>query len=122
MYITVFIVYFIGADGKALAVAEVYLHVRQVRRSDYILIGAGGHGIEAHRSENIPGRHLTAVVVAAQSVDVVLIHLIHDLTYPVLRFPRFRSPGVEVRNVLAHFVAVHIIPQNTLAAYSFVLC
>ena len=97
------------------AVFQVDLHVREVGGSEDVLAAAGADGVEAHGGEDVPGGHLAAVVVAAEAVDVVAVHPVHDLALPVLGLPGAGGPGVEEGYVVAGLVAVDIAAEDALA-------
>ena len=54
-----------GLDGQCVAVLQVEDILGQVGRPEDVLAAGGTNGIEAHCAENVPRRHLSAVVVAA---------------------------------------------------------
>ena len=68
-----------GFDFECLAVGKGDFEVGEVRGTEDVLSAAWADGIEAHGAEEIPGRHLAAVVVAAEAVDVVAVHIVHNL-------------------------------------------
>ncbi len=88
LHVTVFVADARRLDFKGLAVAETHLHIRQIGGPQHVLVAARTDGIEAHDAEDVPGRHLPAVVVAAEAVDVVLVEAVHDLAQPVLGLVR----------------------------------
>ena len=69
---------------------------------------AGTDRIETQGAEDVPGRHLAAVVVAAERVGLVAVLRLHDLMHAVLRLPRLAGVAVEVDDVMARFVAVPV--------------
>ena len=95
-------------DFQRIPVGQLQLQVWQVGCSQYVLVGAGAYGVEAHDGEYVPSRHLPAVVVASQSVGRIAVHLVQDFAQPVLGLPRLRGPCVEVGDVVAGFVAMYI--------------
>ena len=52
-------------DFQNTAVSKMQFQIGHVRRPDHILPAARAYGVEAHCAENVPCRHLSAVVVAA---------------------------------------------------------
>ena len=84
LHITVRIAHLRCFDFQALAIAQTHFHIGQVWRPYYILVAARANGVEAHGGEDVPRRHLAAVVVATQAVDVVLVEAVHDLAQPIL--------------------------------------
>ena len=75
-------------DFEGFSVRQRELEGWQVRSTQYVLVGSRTNGVEAHGSEQIPSRHLTAIVITTQSADVVLVHAVHHLAHPVLGLPR----------------------------------
>ena len=110
-----------GLDFEGPAVREGKLHIRKIRRAKYILVRARADGIEAQRREDVPGAHLAAVVVAAEAADVVPILAVHDFPQPVLGFPGFGGPGVEVGNVVRGLVAMDIAADEAVRGNVFVV-
>ena len=49
---------------------------------------AGADGIETKRAQNIPGRHLSDVIVAANAVHFRVVRLLENAADPFLRKPR----------------------------------
>ena len=87
LYVTVLVAHFGCTNLNRAAVLERHLHVGHVGSPQDILIRTRTDGIEAHRREDIPGGHLTAVIVAAETADMVAVHLVHDGAQPLLRLP-----------------------------------
>ena len=76
-----------GYDLHHLPARHLHADIWNVWCSQYILVCAWAHGIESKRSEDIPCRHLTAVIIPMQSIHIIHIHAVHNLTKPILRFP-----------------------------------
>ena len=111
LYISVFVAHLRRLDFQGLAIAQTHFQIRQIRCSEHVLVAAGTNRIETHHRENVPSRHLTTVVVATQTIDVILVKTVHDLTKPVLGLVRLRTPIVEIgdmmRRLIAMVVAAH---------------
>src|SRR5664279_184004 len=92
----------------------MHLGLRKRRAADHVIVGAGTDRIEAQGAENVPSRHLTAVVVAAQRVGLGAVlgsdHLMHSL----LGLPRLAGVAVEVNDVMARLVAVPVLADAAL--------
>ncbi len=101
-----------GLDHTLPAVFQVDGHPVEDGAAGYILIGTRGYGIEAHRTEHIPCRHLPAVFVAAQAVGLVGILFVHDPAHEILCFPWLSGKVVQIRHMVAGFVAVGILPDE----------
>ncbi len=98
-----------------MSVTQSHLHVGHVGGADHILAASRADGVEAHGGEDVPGRHLAAVVVAAEAVDVVAVHAVHDFAQPVLRLPRLRGVHIKIRDVVAGLVALDVAAEHALA-------
>lgn len=60
-----------GVDAQGLAVFETDGGLGKERRAEGVLGLAGADGIEAERTEDVPGRHGAGVLVAAEVVGRV---------------------------------------------------
>ncbi len=114
LHIAVLVAHLRSLHLKRLAVAECQLRVRQIGRAEHILVCAGAHRIETQCCKHIPCRHLAAVIIAAEAVDIVAVHPVHDLAHPVLRLPRLTRPCVEIRYMVTRLIAMHIAPDQPL--------
>ena len=100
--VAVFVADLRGFDFKVVAAAHAHLHPGQVGRAEDVLPAARADRVEPHGAEYVPGTHLPAVVVAAETgnpgrgigADAGAVHLVHDLAHPVLRLPRLCGPHV----------------------------
>ena len=68
--------------------------------------------VHAQRREDVPGRHLTHVLVARQSVRPVVVERREHLADLVGRFPRLPQHRIEVQNMVARFVAVGVLANQ----------
>src|ERR1035437_7077020 len=75
--------------------------------------GVGGvtraNRIEAEGAENVPGRGLAGVLVAAQAVGGGLVKLVHDQAGAGLGFPGLAGSVVEVNYMVDGLVAVGVL-------------
>ena len=87
-------------------------HLRQLRRTEDV---AGRHGVDrvkSHRRKHIPGRHLTAVVVAAKAFGLRQILSLDDFAHQFLRALRLAGKGIEISHVVARLIAVGILANQ----------
>ena len=104
-------------NGKSLSILKVQLHLGEQRHAKFILSAAGVDRVESHRAHHIPCRHLSAVLVAANAVGGVAVHLLHYLHY-ILPCLLWLSNVVEqVCHMMARFVAVGILPNHSCTEY-----
>ena len=73
----------------------------------------GAYLIEAHRIQNVPCRHLSAVFIARKSVGVVEVKRMQHLIHNLLRTPGLAYVVVEMGNVMAWLIAVGILAYQT---------
>ena len=67
-----------GLYYQMFAVRQSNIGLSHKWSPDDVLISTRTHGIETKRSENVPCRHLSAVVVAAEAIDGIAVHLAHN--------------------------------------------
>ena len=121
LYVTVFVGYAYRLDGQLVSVRKVEYGIRDVRSSEYIFVTTCTYRIESESRENVPGAHLSAVVISTKSVHYRHVHFVHYFPNPVLSFPRLVSPGVEIWNVMARFVSVDISSYETILCNIFIV-
>ena len=121
LYVTVFVGYAYRLDGQLVSVRKVEYGIRNVRSSEYIFVTTCTYRIESESRENVPGAHLSAVVISTKSVHYRHVHFVHYFPNPVLSFPRLVSPGVEIWNVMARFVSVDISSYETILCNIFIV-
>ena len=83
-------------------------------RADYVLVGTGTNGVKTECRKYIPGRHLSAIVVARQSVYFVFVHLPHNFVKAVFRLPRFVRPFVQIGYMMTWFISMYIVTHQAL--------
>ena len=104
----------IGTNGDGVAIGKCHAKIGQIGSAEDILIATGTNRIEAHGREDVPGRHLSAVVISAQATNIVAIHAVHDGTYPLLGLPRLTRPRKEVRYVMTGLIAMNVSSHQTV--------
>jgi len=117
--VTILVTNFRSFNRKGSSILQINFHVRKIRSSKNILVSSRANGIKAHCWKDIPCRHLSTVVIAAKSVNIVTVHFVHNFTNPVLTFPGLWSPRIEIRNMMARFVALHITAKHSFTRYIF---
>ena len=101
-----------GLDGERLAVADIDGSLVDDGRTDAIFSACGLNLIESHRREDVPRRHLTDVLVARKTIEVVGVHLAHRLAQQFRALPRLSDVVVHIENVVRRLVAVGILPDE----------
>ena len=99
----------VGLDEERFPVLQVQGCLLEKRGSQHILVGTRAHRVETQSREDVPGRGLAVVLVAAIAVGGGGIELVHDVAHVVLRLPGFARVVVEVDQVLYGLVAVGIL-------------
>ena len=75
----------IGYNGECLAFGQMKHNLWHLWSTEYILATDRVHRIETHCREHVPCRHLSAVVVAAESVNGGVVLCVENLAYEFLR-------------------------------------
>ena len=83
------------------------------RAAEDVLVAPGGHRVEPNRREDVPGRHLAEVVIAAETIRRGSVHLGHDPPGPFLGLPGLSGVAVEVRYVVTGLVSVDIVADDS---------
>ena len=65
--------------------------------------------MEAHGSQDIPSRHLTDILVTAQTIHGFIIGFFADASCPILGKPRFRCIIEHERHLMVWFVRMIVI-------------
>ncbi len=110
--VEVFVGKVFGFDGEGFLVFEMDLYFVELGSADGKLWIAGTHLIDAHSAEHIPGRHLSAVFVAAEAVGIVVIERGEYLMNELLGFVGLANIIEQVGHVVAGFVAVGILSDK----------
>ena len=92
--------------------AQVHRRFPEQGRAQRVLIAAGAHGIEPQCTENVPGRCLAVVLIAAITVGPGRVELFHDLPHAGLGLPGLAAPVVQVQHVLDGLVAVGVVAHT----------
>ena len=96
-----------------LALRERQGHLPEAGGGDLELSACRCHRIETEGSEEIPGRHLTAVLIAADPLRSVVVQFIKDLTRQLLGAGGATQVIVKVGEVMARLIAMSILPDKT---------
>src|ERR1035438_9717107 len=99
----------LSADGEGLAFGKRERGAVEERAADAVGGGAWAYRVEAERAEDVPGRGLAGVLVAAQAIRGGLVKLIHDQAGAGLSFPGLPDIVVEVNHVMDGLVAVGVL-------------
>ena len=99
-------------DAEGLALAYVQRCLVEDRTADDVFATGWLYLIETYGRKNVPCRHLTYVLIAAQSVEIVLIHLVHGLAEQTGTLPRLTYIVVHVEHLMARFIAVSILTDE----------
>ena len=113
MDVNVFFGVVFSFHGEGLSVTYLDRHLVEAWRTEYEHTVRRVHLIEAHGRKDIPCRHLTTVFVADNSVRSVLVELIHDVANLFSSLPLLARIGIHIGNVVARFVAVSILANQT---------
>lgn len=98
---------------KVAAAVDMYVYRREDRRAESDSSAAGSDTVEADGRKDIPRGHLTAVFIAAKAVRRGRIECRHNLTDSLLGLPRPAGIDIKIRDMVAWFIAVGILPDYT---------
>ena len=99
-------------NGQRAAVGQAHDGLRELGCGQRKLVRAGADGIEAQAGEDVPRRHLAAVLVADDPRGRRGVHPVQQAARELLCPPRLPDIIVEVGHVVAGFVAVGILPHE----------
>ena len=85
VYIELFFAQSLGHHCECLAAGQLEGDFRHLGCAEDVAAAHGVYGIEAHSREHVPGRHLSAVVIAAESVGLGQILGVEYLAHQFLR-------------------------------------
>ena len=98
---------------ECLTVRQFNAHFIEQRCSKLIFSAYWVNRVEAHCREDVPGRHLSAVLVAAKAVGGVAVHLAHNLRYILLCLFGFTCLVEQIRHMMARLVSVGILANHS---------
>ena len=101
-----------SADGERSAIVQLEHRLVEERAAYGVSSLPGADGIEAQRTEDVPGRHLPAVLVAVEPSGCGVVLLPEDAADHGLRLPRLVGKGVEIGQVMARLVPMRILPDQ----------
>ena len=108
IYIDGFLAPVLRGDIDVLSIAHCHIDSRQRRRTDIIVSARRTHWVESHAVEDVPRRHLSAIIVATQRAGTIAIELIDHSPHPLLALPPFTYIILEVGNMVARLIAVPV--------------
>ena len=103
----------VSTDGKGLTAANMDSSLFDQRRAEDIVTTTGSDLIETEGRENVPCRHLTYVLVAAETCRLIGVQLVLNLVYNLGCLAGLTHEGIKVGDVVAGFVAVSILTDKT---------
>ena len=99
-------------DDKLLARRHVQHRTAEQRRADDVLCRTGIERIETQRREDVPGRHLAAVIVAGVTAGSGIVELAAYLLHQLLSAPGLTRKVIEIDGMVARLVAVSILADE----------
>ena len=102
-----------GRDGEGAAVADADLGAGEEGCAEDEAAAAGLHLIESEGGEDVPCRHLSDVLVAAEAVGCGVVELSHDVAQLGCGLPWLSGVVVEVDDMVAGLVAVGILSDES---------
>src|ERR1035438_8238145 len=99
----------IGDNHEFLAIPHRYCALRKDRTANLIDWTSRTLWIEAKRTQHVPGRGFTAVVIPRKPLRIVPVPDIHDLTDMSLRLPRLAGKVIQVGDVKARLISLRIL-------------
>ena len=109
LYIFILLRVVLRNDLECIAIIERNLHLVEQGRTDDVVRKARRHGVESHSREDVEGRHSAAILVAADTHQIVTEPSLHKHTHTLLRLPRLACVAVEVGDVEARLVAHNVL-------------
>ena len=104
------------SEGFARAVFRIELNFYFVKhRAGYLVFTiAGVDRMDPHRGQHIPGRHLTDIFIATNSISISAIGFVANGACPFLSQPRHADFVEQERHLMHWFVSVIVIvvPQK----------
>ena len=101
-----------GRDREHTA-RDLHFGPVEERRSEPVASARRLGFVHAQRREDVPRRHLTHILVARQSVRPVVVERREHLADLVGRLPRLPQHRIEVQNMVARFVAVGVLADQS---------
>ena len=95
-----------------LALRERQRHLPEARGGDLELSASRCHRIETEGSEEVPCRHLTAVLIATDPLRSVVVQFIKDLARQLLGTGGATEVIVKEGKVVARLIAMSILPDK----------
>ena len=102
----------VGRNGQRTAVGQPHDGFRELGRGQREFVRAGTYGIEAQTGEDVPCRHLAAVLVADDAFGRRGVHLVQQAARQLLRLPRLSHIIIKVSHMVARLVAVGVLPHQ----------
>ena len=100
-------------DGQVVATRHMQYSMTEQRRADDVFCRAGIERIEAQRREDIPGRHLSAVVVTGIAAGCLVIECTAHLIHQLLSAPGLTGKVIKIDGMMTGFVAVGILTDKS---------
>ena len=79
-YILIGVAEAVGNHCELSSIRQVYGGFRNLWRAQYVFACGGVDGVESESAEDVPSRHLSAVVVATQAVGARMIETVENLS------------------------------------------
>ena len=77
----------VGTDGQGLPIGQLNRRLIEERRGQSILVTAWANRVKAKSTQDIPGRHLSTILVTDDSLRCGLVHFVEQSAGPFLCFP-----------------------------------
>ena len=103
----------LGLYSEDIAVGHIERDARKLGRTKNITAADRIYGIEAHSREDVPSRHLTAIVVSAKAIGRGTILGVKYFTHKFRSTVGASGHAVEIDNVVAGLVAVSIVAKQS---------
>ena len=112
-YILIGVAEAVGNHCELSSIRQVYGGFRNLGRAQDVFSGYRINGIEAQGAEDVPCRHLSAVIIAAQTVGSGVIEAVEHFTNQFGGSARLACDGVEICHVVARLVAMGILSDES---------
>lgn len=81
--------------------------------SEHIFSAGGIHWVHAQTAPQVPGAHLSAVVIAAEAIRTILVNTVRYDLQPFRCFLGVTERGVHVNDVVTGFVSVCVLSDES---------
>ncbi len=109
----IFLAEILRLNNKSLAVREIKSELWHLWSTKNIASAHWVNRIESHCREHVPSRHLSTIVISAESICTREILCVEDFANQFLCALRLSSQSIEISHMMRRFIAVSILTNKT---------